>query len=79
MKNIPLGALGIYSYSEKLRIGLQQLGVTKGTRVGLLLPNCPNFIAHYFAAMKLGAVIVNYNPLYTIDELRQQGIGGGQA
>ena len=57
---------------DKAAAGLQQHGIIKGSKVGLLLPNCPTFIVHYFAAMKLGAVIVNYNPLYTVDELRFQ-------
>lgn len=52
--------------------GLQKLGVKKGTKVGLLLPNSPTFIVYYYAALKLGAVIVNYNPLYTVDELTNQ-------
>jgi long-chain acyl-CoA synthetase len=51
---------------------MQQRGIGKGSKIGLLLPNSPTFIVHYFAAMKLGAVIVNYNPLYTVDELRFQ-------
>jgi len=53
-------------------IALEGLGVTKGTRVGLLLPNCPTFIIYYFAVLKLGGIVVNYNPLYTIDELGHQ-------
>jgi len=57
---------------DRAAAGLQRLGVQKGTKVGLMLPNCPTFIVHYFAALKLGAVIVNYNPLYTGDELRFQ-------
>lgn len=52
--------------------GLQRHGISKGDKIGLLLPNCPTYIVHYFAAMKLGATIVNFNPLYTIDELREQ-------
>lgn len=57
---------------DKAAAGLQRLGIVKGSKVGLMLPNCPTFIVHYFAALKLGAVIVNYNPLYTVDELRTQ-------
>lgn len=57
---------------DRAASGLQQRGVVKGTKIGLLLPNCPTFIVYYFAAMKLGAVVVNYNPLYTVDELRYQ-------
>ncbi len=51
---------------------LQSLGVVKGTRVGLLLPNTPTFIIYYFAALKCGAIVVNYNPLYTVEELAEQ-------
>ena len=52
--------------------GLQNLGVKRGDRVGLCLPNTPYFPIFYFAALKIGAVIVNYNPLYTERELAFQ-------
>ena len=52
--------------------GLQTLGVRKGDRVGLCLPNTPYFPILYFAALKLGAVVVNFNPLYTERELAFQ-------
>jgi long-chain acyl-CoA synthetase len=52
--------------------GLQKLGVKRGTKVGLFLPNCPTFIIYYFATLKAGGTIVNYNPLYTLDELTFQ-------
>ena len=52
--------------------GLQKLGVKKGSKVGLLLPNCPTFIIYYFAVLKAGGTVVNYNPLYTLDELTFQ-------
>ncbi len=52
--------------------GLQEMGVGKGTRVGLLLPNSPTFIIYYFAVLKLGGTVVNYNPLYSVDELTFQ-------
>ena len=52
--------------------GLQKLGVKKGTKVGLFLPNCPTFIVYYYAALKAGATVVNYNPLYTVEELTFQ-------
>lgn len=57
---------------DKTVAGLQQLGVTKGTKVGLLLPNCPTFIVYYFAILKAGGTVVNFNPLYSIDELTYQ-------
>ena len=52
--------------------GLQQIGVIKGTKVGLFLPNTPTFIIYYFAVLKAGGVVVNYNPLYTVEELAYQ-------
>ncbi len=52
--------------------GLQKLGVRKGTKVGLFLPNSPTFIIYYYAILKAGGTVVNYNPLYTIEELAFQ-------
>jgi long-chain acyl-CoA synthetase len=52
--------------------GLQRLGVQKGDRVGLCLPNTPYSVVAYFAVLKLGAVVVNYNPLYVERELEHQ-------
>ncbi len=52
--------------------GLQRAGVVKGTKVGLFLPNCPAFIVYYYAILKAGGVVVNYNPLYTTEELAYQ-------
>jgi long-chain acyl-CoA synthetase len=52
--------------------GLQALGVRKGTKVGLFLPNCTAFVVYYFAILKAGGTVVNYNPLYLIEELTFQ-------
>lgn len=49
--------------------GFQKIGVTKGTRVGLLLPNTPYYIAAYFGVMMAGGIVVNMNPLYAVREL----------
>jgi long-chain acyl-CoA synthetase len=49
--------------------GLQTLGIGRGTKVGLLMPNCPTFIVYYFATLRAGGTVVNYNPLYTPREL----------
>lgn len=57
---------------EKTAAGLQAAGVKKGTKVGLFLPNSPTFIIYYYAILKAGGVVVNFNPLYTIDELSYQ-------
>lgn len=52
--------------------GLQDLGVVKGTRVGLCLPNTPYSVIFYYAILKAGGIVVNYNPLYVERELRHQ-------
>ena len=52
--------------------GLQAAGVGPDTRFGLCLPNTPYFVILYFAALKCGATIVNFNPLYVEHELRHQ-------
>lgn len=52
--------------------GLQALGVVKGTKVGLFLPNTPTFVVYYFAVLKAGGIVVNYNPLYSVEELAFQ-------
>jgi len=52
--------------------GLQKLGVTKGTTVGLFLPNTPTYIIYFNAILKAGGTVVNYNPLYTVEELEFQ-------
>ena len=58
--------------TNQIAAGLQKNGVKPGDNVGLLLPNCPYFIAFYFAALKIGCVVVNFNPLYTVEELEYQ-------
>ncbi len=49
--------------------GLQNLGVKKGSRVGLLLPNTPYYVIFYYAILMVGGVVVNLNPLYAEREL----------
>ncbi len=51
---------------------LYQLGVRPGDRVALVLPNSPQYVISFFAALRIGAVIVNHNPLYTSAELEHQ-------
>jgi long-chain acyl-CoA synthetase len=49
---------------------LGSLGVRKGERVGIHLPNCPQYPIAYYAALSLGAIVVNLNPMYTAEELK---------
>ena len=52
--------------------GLRALGVSPGDRVALVLPNCPQHVVAFYAVLRLGAVVVEHNPLYTADELAHQ-------
>jgi long-chain acyl-CoA synthetase len=58
--------------SSRFAGALASLGVTKGTRVGLVLPNCPQAVVAIFGVLRLGAVVVQNNPLYTEPELEHQ-------
>jgi long-chain acyl-CoA synthetase len=68
-----LGAHLTYSQikeqSDKLATALSRLGIRKGDRVGIMLPNCPQYLIATFAILRLGAIIVNVNPLYTPREI----------
>lgn len=52
--------------------GLQAIGVGPGTHVGLFLPNTPYYIVCYFAVLKSGGTVVNFNPLYAEREIAHQ-------
>jgi len=68
----------IYTYREVGRLvdraaaGLQRLGVGRGVKVGLLLPNTPYYLILYYAVLKAGGTVVNHNPLYAAAEIRHQ-------
>ena len=64
--------------STAFAAALWSLGVRKGDRVALLLPNCPQFLIAEFGAWKIGAVVVSLNPTYTERELEQM-LGAVQA
>lgn len=56
--------------SLRLANALGALGVQQGERVGIHLPNCPQYVIAYLATLSLGAVVVNLSPLYTAEELK---------
>ena len=58
--------------TKRFSAGLRALGVKKGDRVAIDLPNCPQFLIAFFGALRIGAVVVPCNPLYTPPELRYQ-------
>ena len=55
--------------ADKLATALVQLGIVKGDRVGVMLPNCPQYIISFYAITRLGAIITNINPIYTPREV----------
>ena len=55
---------------ERAAEGLHRLGVTAGDRVAIVLPNCPQHVVAFYAILRLGAIVVEHNPLYTERELR---------
>jgi long-chain acyl-CoA synthetase len=59
-------------FSDKFAGALIQLGVQKGDRVALFLPNIPQFIIAYFGVLKAGAVVVTVSPMYKEWELQFQ-------
>lgn len=56
---------------------LQTLGLNKGERVAIMLPNCPQGVIAYFATLMAGGVVVQTNPLYVERELQHQLVDSG--
>ena len=63
---------GLYNRVRRLAGALSQLGVGKGDRVAIMLPNCPQMLIAYYAVLSLGGVTVLTNPLYVERELEHQ-------
>ena len=61
--------LDLKQRSDALAAALARLGIAKGDRVGIMLPNCPQYIIAAFAILRLGAIVVNINPSYTAREV----------
>lgn len=49
-----------------------QMGLRKGDRVAVMLPNCPDFVIAYYAILSLGGIVVNTNPMYVEREIEHQ-------
>ena len=62
----------IGALSDRVAKGLQALGVGEGVKVGLFLPNTPSFLIYYFGVLKAGGTVVNFNPLYSLEEIEFQ-------
>ena len=55
--------------SDRFAAALVNLGVSKGSRVSVMLPNIPQMVIAYFGVLKAGAIVVNTNPTYPAHEL----------
>ncbi len=62
----------IFTEAQQFAEGLKAMGIKPGDRIGLFLPNVPIYASAYYGAMMAGAVVVNYSPLYTVEELAWQ-------
>lgn len=62
----------LHSLVEQFACGLAALGIRKGDRVGLCLPNCPQAVIAYFGILRAGGIVVACNPTYTEHELSHQ-------
>jgi long-chain acyl-CoA synthetase len=69
--------LDLKRQSDALAASLARIGIVKGDRVGIMLPNCPQYIVAAFAILRLGAVVVNINPSYTPREFLTVAIDSG--
>ena len=58
--------------SQRFATALFQLGVRKGDRVAIMLPNCPELVVAFYGALRIGAIPVNTNPMYVAREMREQ-------
>lgn len=58
--------------TDRVAGALAKMGIKKGDRVGLFMPNTPQFVMSYFGILKAGGVVVATNPLYTPPEIEHQ-------
>ncbi len=58
--------------TDRVAAALSSLGVKKGDRIGIFMPNTPQFVMAYFGILKAGGVVVATNPLYTPTEIEHQ-------
>jgi long-chain acyl-CoA synthetase len=69
-RSFSFGEIG--EMTDRLAAVLHGLGIGKGDRVAIILPNLPQYLAAHYAILRLGAIVVPNNPLYTDKELAFQ-------
>lgn len=74
---------GSYTYQQlwkevqHVAHGLQEIGVQKGTKVGIYMPNCPVYPIFYYGIVLAGGIVINYSPLYAKAEIEAQAQDSG--
>lgn len=63
--------------TDRLAAGLASVGIKKGDRVGIFIPNTPQFVMAYFAILKIGGIVVATNPMYSPREIKHQANDAG--
>ncbi len=63
---------GMNEATRRIAASLVELGIKKGDRVGIFMPNTPQFVMAFYGILKAGAVVVATNPLYTSPEIAHQ-------
>ncbi len=63
--------------AERLATALSRMGIGKGDRIGIMLPNCPQYLISFFAIVRLGAIVTNVNPIYTAREVELVAVDSG--
>lgn len=76
-QNAKLSYAEVDSLVDRFAAALQGLGVKKGDRVAVYMANCPQYIISYYGALRAGAVVVAFNPLYAAPEVEHQLIDSG--
>jgi long-chain acyl-CoA synthetase len=67
----------LHALAGRFAAALQRLGVKPGDRVSLHLPNSPQFVIAYYGALRAGAIVVPFNPLYVEREIEHQLVDSG--
>lgn len=62
----------VYESALKFSAYLKKIGIKKGDRVAISLPNCPQYVISYFGILQAGGIVVQTNPTYTERELEYQ-------
>ena len=62
----------IGALSDRAAKGLRAQGVGEGVKVGMFMPNTPAFVIFYYGVLKAGGTVVNFNPLYSLEEIECQ-------